>query len=281
MKSWQKGITIDGNMYTFSELLTLSRNKTESVNILSWEKDIYRFIFTWLNDIAEVVQHSSGTTGKNKEIKLLKQSMMASAKHTCRYFNLQKGHTTLLCLPVDYIAGKMMIVRCMVGELNLCLTEPNSTPDISAFQHIDFCAMVPLQVLNILNSGSSLLPIKKLIIGGAEISNDLENRLLHMSTEAYATYGMAETCSHVAVRRLNGSGRKETFQALSGVTLTQDTRDCLIIDATWLPGQIITNDIVEFTDHKSFNWLGRYDNLINSGGIKIVPEEVESAIMAR
>jgi O-succinylbenzoic acid--CoA ligase len=280
MKSWQRGITINGNKFTFSELLAFSYDKIESVNTLHWETEIYRFIITWLSDVDEIVQYSSGTTGKSKEIRLLKQSMIASAMGTCRFFNLQKGQTALLCLPATYIAGKMMIVRCMVGELNLCLAEPNGMPDLSDIQHIDFCAMVPLQVLNILNGRNNMLPIKKLIIGGADTGPELENRLFHISTEVYATYGMAETCSHVAIRRLSGTDHKEAYHALSGVTLTQDERGCLVIDATWLPGQVITNDLVEFTGPGSFKWLGRYDNLINSGSIKIVPEEVESIIMA-
>jgi O-succinylbenzoic acid--CoA ligase len=173
-----------------------------------------------------------------------------------------------------------MIIRCMVGELNLQMIEPTGAPDIQGIQQIDFCAMVPLQVINTLNSRHNLSPIKKLIIGGAGISHELEKMLLPVTSEAYATYGMAETCSHVALRRLNGAGRQEAFQALPGVTLAGDERGCLVISATYLPGQVITNDLVEFTGPGFFKWLGRYDNLINSGGIKIVPEEVEATILA-
>jgi O-succinylbenzoic acid--CoA ligase len=280
MKPWQKGLTINRRRFSFKELLTFSQDKIASLTTLPWETEIYRFIITWLGDCDDILQYSSGTTGKSKEIRLSKQSLLDSAKNTCRFFNLQTGQTALLCLPVAYIAGKMMIVRCMVGELNLQIIEPTGTPDIPGIQQIDFCAMVPLQVINTLNSRHNLLPINKLIIGGAGISYELEKMLLPVTSEVYATYGMAETCSHVALRRLNGVGRQEAFQALPGVTLARDERDCLVISATYLPGQVVTNDLVEFTGPGFFKWLGRYDNLINSGGIKIVPEEIEATIMA-
>ena len=281
MKTWQKGLTINDQTFNFKELLAFSSDNIVSANTPPWEKEIYRFMITWLSDSDYIVQFSSGTTGKSKEIRLPKQSMMISARNTCRYFSLHKDNTALLCMPVDYIAGRMMIVRSLVGELNLYLTEPTSTPDISSSQPIDFCAMVPLQVMNLLNFRTDLNPIKNLIIGGAEISTALEKLLLDIPTTVYATYGMAETCSHVAFRKFNGPGRQKTYHALSGVTLAQDERGCLLLTATYLPGQIVTNDLVEFTGPGSFIWLGRYDNLINSGGIKIVPEEMEALIIEK
>jgi O-succinylbenzoic acid--CoA ligase len=138
--------------------------------------------------------------------------------------------------------------------------------------------MVPLQVMNTLNKSTDLPRIKKLIVGGAEISTDLEKLLQKLLFEVYATYGMSETCSHVAVRRLNGPDHQMDYHALPGITLARDDRDCLVIKADYLPDTIVTNDLVEFTSSVSFKWLGRYDNLINSGGIKIVPEEVEAIV---
>jgi o-succinylbenzoate---CoA ligase len=280
MKAWQKKLMINGQRFTFRELLTFSKDKIETSNTTPRETELYQFIINWLNDNDYIVQHSSGTTGKTKEIRLSKHSMIKSAANTCSFFNLQKGQTALLCLPATYIAGKMMVVRCIVGELNLQVLAPDSMPDFSNIPVVDFCAMVPLQVINLLNSGNSLLPIKKLIIGGAAISHELENGLQQISTAVYATYGMTETCSHIAIRRLNGPDRQEAYHALPGVTLTHDKRGCLVIAATWLPAQINTNDLVTFTGANAFTWLGRYDNLINSGGIKTIPEEVEAIIMA-
>jgi O-succinylbenzoic acid--CoA ligase len=184
-------------------------------------------------------------------------------------------------MPVDYIAGKMMIVRSMVNGMDLYPIEPKSMPDLQGFINIDFCAMVPLQVLNLLTCKNDLEPIKKLIIGGAEINNELEKLVLPIKTEVYASYGMAETSSHIALRRLNGPSPQNEYIALPGVHLSTDERSCLIINAPFLPSTVYSNDIVQLTSPRSFKWLGRYDNLINSGGIKIVPEEVESIIYSK
>jgi O-succinylbenzoic acid--CoA ligase len=138
-----------------------------------------------------------------------------------------------------------------------------------------------MQVINLLMCSKDLHPVKKLIVGGAEISSELEKLLKPVTTEVYATYGMAETSSHVALRRLNGQHPDKTYSALPEVKLSQDERGCLVIDASYLPETVVSNDLVEFSGSGTFRWLGRYDNLINSGGIKIVPEEVEAIIMSK
>lgn len=281
MKIWQTGLTIGNRQYTFEELLPLSKEMMHTMKIDHWERELYGFINTWLSETDHIVQYSSGTTGKPKEIILRKQYMISSALNTCNFFGLREGQTALLCLPMEYIAGKMMVVRCMVRRLNLLFTEPAGSPCIAASGQIDFCAMLPLQVMNCLQDGNKLRRIKKMIIGGAEIHHGLENLLQKVSTEVYATYGMAETCSHVALRKLNGKNREEDYHALPEITLQKDERNCLVIDAAYLPDKIITNDMVEMTGPGSFKWLGRYDNLINSGGIKIIPEEVEAMIKAK
>jgi o-succinylbenzoate---CoA ligase len=281
MKDWQKGLVIHNQSFSFKELLEFSSDNIISLNTQPWEKEVYRFIINWLSDTDYIVQYSSGTTGKSKEIRLLKQTMLTSAINTCRFLNLVKGQTALLCMPVDYIAGKMMIVRCMAGDLNLLLTEPRSVPDITGFPTVDFCAMVPLQVMNLQNCCTHLDRIEKLIIGGTEITHELEIKIQSLTNQVYATYGMAETSSHVALRRLNGPERQQAYHALPGVTLHTDRRGCLILEADYLPGRVVTNDLVKLNDNGSFIWLGRDDTLINSGGTKIVPEEVEAMIMTK
>jgi O-succinylbenzoic acid--CoA ligase len=277
MDSWRLGLTINGQWYDRRDLLAYSSHQIVSV-INPWEKEIFRFIINWLSDSSDIVQFSSGTTGKPKEIRLSKVSMMQSARITCDYLKLREGHTSLLCMPVDFIAGRMMIIRSMVGGLNLLIIEPKSIPLIDTLPPIDFAAMVPLQVLNLLICRNDLGSIKKLLIGGAEISSELENLLKNVSTEIYATYGMTETASHIALRKLNGSVREKSYHALPGVNISVDNRGCLIITAPWLINPIKTNDLVELSGTTSFRWLGRFDNLINSGGIKIVPEEVEAIV---
>jgi O-succinylbenzoic acid--CoA ligase len=271
-------LTINNQTYSNRELKLLSEERTGNKNTPAWEKAIYKFILNWLNYSDTIVQYSSGTTGRSKMINLLKSSMIRSAENTCRYFNLRKGQTAALCLPVNYIAGKMMVVRSIVGGLNLCLIEPAGTPDFSQIDAIDFCAMVPLQVINVFHNLDKHPPIKKLIIGGGEILADLEKLLESSPVEAYATYGMAETCSHIAVRRLNSQNFQTDYHVFPGITIGIDNRDCLFIKADYLPEIIITNDLVKLTSPSSFKWQGRYDNLISSGGIKIAPEEVEAII---
>lgn len=280
MDSWKLGLTINGQWYDNRELLAYSSNQIVSV-ISPWEKEIYRFIINWLSDMDHIVQFSSGTTGMPKEIRLPKVSMMQSAKLTCDYLKIKEGNTALLCMPVDYIAGRMMIVRSMVCGLNLMIVEPKSLPEIEFLPDIDFAAMVPMQALNLLNCKNELEKCKKLLIGGAQINSELENHLKSVKTEAYATYGMAETASHIALKRLNGPDKDKYFIVLPGVGISVDSRQCLIINAPWIKYQVNTNDLVEITGNDSFRWLGRFDNLINSGGIKIVPEEVESLVMSK
>jgi len=272
------GLLLNNKIYTLNDLSVLCDGKINDSSVPQWEKNIYSFILEWFDEKDYIEQRSSGTTGKSKNIRIPKESMILSAKNTCSLFELRFGQTALLCLPVDYIAGKMMIVRALVGGLNLLYTEPTSMPDLSGFRMIDFCAMVPLQAYNSLNSVETMRRIKKLIIGGAEIRDELEVMLRDLTIEVYATYGMAETCSHVATRRISGTAYERFYNAIPGVKFAVDDRGCLKIDTNFLKSEIITNDVVDLIDEKTFRWIGRYDNLINSGGIKIVPEEIETIV---
>jgi O-succinylbenzoic acid--CoA ligase len=271
-------LTIHNHTYSQGSLTELCDSKIRSDDTPIWEKEVYGFILQWLDDEDKIIQFSSGTTGKSKMIRLQKLAMVRSAETTCRFFNLTKGQTAALCLPMEYIAGKMMVVRSIVCGLNLCITEPRSKPDFQGMGKIDFCAMVPFQVTNTWPAVNDSPPIRILIIGGAEISKELENLVKDIPVEVYGTYGMAETCSHIALRRINGQNPDKSYKALPGIQLETDQRNCLVIKASYLPGPVITNDQVHLEGNGRFRWIGRYDNLINSGGIKVAPEEVESAL---
>jgi len=271
-------LTIHNHTYSQESLTGFCDSKIRSIDTPIWEKEVYGFILQWLDDSDSIIQYSSGTTGKSKMIRLQKLAMASSAESTCRIFNLTRGQTAALCLPMEYIAGKMMVVRSIVCGLNLYITEPKSKPVFHDIKKIDFCAMVPFQVTNTWPAKSDLPPIGILIIGGAEISKDLESLVKDIPVEVYATYGMAETCSHIALRRINGQNPDKSYKALPDIKLDTDHRNCLVIKASYLPRPVITNDQVHLEGNGRFRWIGRFDNLLNSGGIKVVPEEVESAL---
>lgn len=240
-----------------------------------WLVHIYRFILEWLSPEDTVVAYTSGSTGTPKKVNLQKKHMIASARKTINYFGLTADHAVLLCLSANYIAGKMMLVRAFVGGFNLLCVEPSGTPLKLLSTPVDFVAMVSLQVFNSLNDFNG--DIKDVIIGGGAVSSALKTQLLGLPTRFYETYGMTETVSHVAIRKI---GEKESFfRAMSNVVFEQDERSCLkIIAPDICPENIITNDIVELIGKKEFKFVGRYDNIINSGGVKIIPEEVEKKL---
>lgn len=242
------------------------------------ENSIYNFILNWFDNSDFILQQTSGSTGTPKEIKLKKSAMVASAKKTINYFNLNENDTVWLCLPIDYIAGKMMVVRALVGKLNLIFTSPKGTPK-TPNQTVDFSAMVPLQIRNLITVKSDFSRIKTLIIGGAAIDYQLQELIRTLSTKIFATYGMTETCSHIALQRLNGKDPDLDFKVLDGITISTNSENRLRIEAGELSDNvIITNDIVELVSPTSFKLLGRVDNIINSGGIKISPEKLEVEI---
>ncbi len=264
-----------------------------------YEKVIGDFISDWLDNKPSLEVQTSGSTGKPKTILLQKQHMVNSAMATGEFFDLEPGSTALLCLPANYIAGKMMIVRAMVLGLELDYVEPSSSPLQNSQKYYDFCAMVPMQLHSSLNS---IEKIKKLLVGGSPVSMQLKNRVQLESTEVFETYGMTETITHVAVKKLNSNAARSSshkqqtnqgntvlktdrleaptyFMALPNVTFSIDKRECLVIDAPKVSNdQVVTNDIVNLISEIQFEWLGRYDNVINSGGIKLFPEQIEAKL---
>lgn len=246
------------------------------------------FLDEW-HSPAEVVEvQTSGSTGTPKRMLVEKRRMLASARMTCDFLGLHRGDTSLLCLPLDYIAGKMMVVRSVERDMHLVSVPPSSHPlrDIDSIidRPIDFAAMVPMQVyesLRVPDEASRLRAIRHLIIGGGAIDEALERQLSSFPNAVWSTYGMTETLSHIALRRVSGPGRTLWYRPFDGVRLSQDADGCLIVHAPAVnPSELFTNDIVEMrhdntTGGKLFRVLGRRDNIIDSGGIKIQAEEVE------
>ena len=230
------------------------------------------FLLRWLDDSDFVMVQTSGTTGKPKQIKLTKQAMINSALATGSFFDLKPSDSALCCLPVKYIAGKMMMVRAIVLGLEMDLVEPKLSPLKATERKYDFAAMVPLQVENSLDK---IEQIKQLIIGGAKVDFDLVSKIKETDCKAYETYSMTETITHIAAKRVGA----EAFTILPKIKISLDGRGCLVIDAPELnPDRVVTNDLVSILSATEFIWNGRIDNVINSGGIKIFPEQIEEKL---
>ncbi len=239
------------------------------------DKEAFLFLQNWFDSTETVQLKTSGSTGAPKTISLVKTHMKASAKATGAFFSLGEGTKALICLSASYIAGKMMFVRAMELGWHIEVKAANCKPLIESNSTYDFAAMVPLQVQN---NFAQLHQIKKVLIGGAPVSPSLYSELQKLETLCYASYGMTETASHIAIKKLNHTEKdtEEVYHALENITLEVDQRSCLRISSpNILSAPIQTNDIIHLKSPSSFEWLGRYDSIINSGGIKIVPEHLE------
>ena len=247
--------------------------------LTEFDKKVILFVKEWFSSTKVVQISTSGSTGTPKTLEIEKSRMRISAKMTCDFFNLNEGSSALLCLPIDFISGKMMMVRAIERGLKLKIVEPSLNPLEKLTEELDFCAMTPLQVENSLDK---IHLIKNLIIGGAQVSERLKFNIFEnlkkseRNNRIYETYGMSETLSHIALKEIYPNAAAY-FTVLDGVEISQDDRGCLIINAPKLVSETLqTNDVVELMDKNHFKFLGRTDFVINSGGVKIFPEMLEN-----
>ena len=249
------------------------------------------FLSEWNNDSDRVLVHTSGSTGKPKPMMVEKKRMLNSARITCDFLGLKPGDSALLCMSLDYIAGKMVVVRSIERHLHLISVSPSGHPLKDVDEEITFAAMVSMQVYNTLQvpeERERLTHIRHLIIGGGAIDASLEKELqaLPGNIAIWSTYGMTETLSHIALRRINGDEPSEWYQPFDSVHISQTEEGCLVIDAPQVCAEtLVTNDIVEIepyiynkVEKLRFRIKGRKDNVICSGGIKIQIEEVETLL---
>lgn len=247
------------------------------------------FLSEWNNDSDRVLVHTSGSTGKPKPMMVEKKRMLNSARITCDFLGLKPGDSALLCMSLDYIAGKMVVVRSIERHLHLISVSPSGHPLKDVNEEITFAAMVPMQVYNTLQvpeERERLCHIRHLIIGGGAIDAALEKELKSFpgNIAIWSTYGMTETLSHIALRRINGDEASEGYQPFDSVHISQTEEGCLVIDAPQVCAEtLVTNDIVAIepyiynkVEKLRFRIKGRKDNVICSGGIKIQIEEVEA-----
>lgn len=243
---------------------------------------LQEFKAQWEDESEHIEVHTSGSTGEPKQLFVEKSRMAASAKNTCRFLGLKEGNTALLCMPLEYIAGKMMAVRAFTWKLSLISVTPSSHPLSSLTSAPDFAAMTVMQVVCTLQNANEALmfsKIKNVIIGGGAIDRDLEEKLSQMPNRIWSSYGMTETLSHIALRRVSGNERSLWYTPMPNVKVCLTLSGCIQIDAPDVCKEtIVTNDIGEMNGSNKFRIIGRTDNTINSGGIKIQAEEVELMI---
>ena len=272
-------ISIDGCDVTPGNLSDWSRGRT------GLHAELASFLADWWSDSQAMPLQTSGSTGAPKSICAAKSAMVASACATCRAFDLKPGNSALLCLPLRYIAGKMMVVRALVGGLRLITTEPGSTPLSQVHETIDFAPLVPLQAattLDLPDGAEQLARVRTILLGGGFVDPALEARLQQLPCRVFTSYGMTETLSHIALRAANGPERSERYTPLPGVHVSLSPAGTLQISAPYLGiDSLTTNDLAEIAPDASFCILGRVDAVINSGGVKIQAEQIEQELRRR
>jgi len=287
-----KGFTLNGNYYAKKWILQYYLNLSRE-RLTENELKTVKFGGQWLSGAQEFIIQTSGSTGKPKPIRLTRSQMTLSARITGDALNLKKGDRAFVCLSPTSIGGIMMLVRGFVLDLELTIVEPTMNPfDLSGLENdaqyeytkpFDFAAFVPLQLQAILSLGPRYLSLlnrmKAILVGGAPVSLDLLKQLQMVDAPVFHTFGMTETASHIALRRLNGPEPLESYDVLPTVEIGEDAKGCLTIMSPLTNNQlIVTNDLVEVKSEKIFIWLGRIDNVINTGGVKVRVEKVEKVI---
>ena len=271
-------LLLNGREYAYAAIREYPA--TFAVPLNGYETKVLDFVRQWLNGTQEFVLHTSGSTGTPSAITLRRRQLEASARRTADFFDLGPGDRALVCLNCEYIGGLMMLVRGLERNLHLTIVEPHADPfaHVAADAEFDFAAFVPLQLKAVLAAGHAarLNHMKAFLIGGAPADAALTQELQPLTAAAWLTYGMTETCSHVALRRLNGPQAGSSFRVLPGIAAGQDERGCLTLRGDVTDDQlIITNDVVRLLPNHCFEWLGRADFIINSGGVKVPAEKVE------
>jgi O-succinylbenzoic acid--CoA ligase len=254
-------------------------------NLEDWERNIWQFVYTFLSPSTEKIQVStSGSTGKPRLIEHSKQAMINSANMTCQALELRPGYNALLSLPVNKIGGMMMVIRSLLNQMDLYCIKPSTTPlsDLPEGVKIDFAAFTPMQfhqIVDVYNIYKRADAIAKVILGGEEVRGTLRHQLSYLNNEVYSTFGMTETISHIALKKLSGKTPDAHYKTLPGIKISSDERNCLYIDAPALGvNNLHTNDVVNIIWPSQFDWLGRIDNVINTGGLKVYPEEMEQKL---
>lgn len=278
MQYSHKTILINQRSAALSEIISGS-----AASFSDFEAETFSFIKKWLQGEPTFTLYTSGSTGQPKELTVTRDQLRASAARTIGKLKLSEKNTALVCLDTKYIAGKMMLVRALEANMPIMADEPVADPlrNLSQTLHAGFAALVPLQLDEILKNQESVKKLNQfqaIIIGGALVSSTLLEKIQTLSCTVYATYGMTETVSHIALQRLNGPDAQNSFETFPDIKIRLDERDCLVIEMPGFHTPIVTNDLARISDDSHFTILGRQDNIINSGGVKLIPEIIEKKI---
>ncbi|QIL75455.1 AMP-binding protein [Hymenobacter sp. HDW8] len=275
-------LLLNGREFRYADIKQYPANTPVDLN--GYEAKVLDFCRQWLNGALEFGLQTSGSTGEPQRIILRRQQLAASARRTGDYFDLGPGDRMLVCLNCEYVGGLMMLVRGLELNLHLTIVEPHADPLalVPAEAAFDFASFVPLQLRTVLENGHAarLNTMKAILVGGAAVESGLAQAAQALTVPVYHTYGMTETASHIALRRLNGPDASPTYKVLPGIHVDQDERGCLTVRADVTNDQlIVTNDQVRLLpEEHAFEWLGRADFVINSGGVKVQAEKVEQVL---
>ncbi len=276
MNSFPEHIVLNGNQIRVKDFI-------QKEHPTVYEKALPEFLAEWYGPADFIEVKTSGSTGIPKTIQLKKEFVTQSALRTIQFFNLQAGDRILHCLPINFIAGKLMVVRALLGNLDLYVADPQTDFSFLHSERFRFAAMVPQQVNKIMNAepatGEWLNNLDQLLIGGSALPLSLENRLQNTSALCYSSYAMTETATHIALRRINGDEADEYYHCLDDITIQLSESGCLQVYMPGLTQQPLdTTDLADVKDEKTFRILGRTDNVIISGGIKYSPEQLEKKL---
>jgi len=272
-------ISFSGKNYTIDQFIEIDK-----ADLPKWAISSQKFLKKWKKGETEFTQKTSGSTGKPKKLFIEKEQMIVSAQNTIEALTLKSGAKVLHCISSDYIGGKMLWVRALLGNWNVHLLKPKGHFNVKKlWPHYDFSAMVPLQVSNTLKDQDAQEVLNKfdqIIIGGAAVSKGLENQLQSIKATCYSTFGMTETISHIALKQLNGPSRTKYFTLVGDNEISLDNRGCLMVRGKITHNEWIqTNDLIVVKPN-GFEWVGRFDLVVNTGGIKINLEEVEASLQS-
>jgi O-succinylbenzoic acid--CoA ligase len=268
-------LRLNGRSFTREQLLAAELPD----NPAGFSGQLLSFLRRWLSNEPSFELTTSGSTGAPRPIIFRREQMVASARATNTRLGFTSGMAGLLCLPPTFVAGMMMCVRCLEAGATLIAVEPSTDPLRALYGSdvIDLAAMTPMQVHGVMTGAhpERLQQIRKLLIGGAAIDEELKKRVREITTECYATFGMTETLTHIALQPLNGPDASELYTVLPNIRLSLDSLGCLVVEAPYLDQPVITHDLVDLVSPSTFRWKGRHDLVINSGGIKLNPEVIE------